>query len=259
MLNSILTAQEIEQLYFSTLEANNPAIIDSYNEAAIAYNKGKSKFLKSTLLTVANFEAKRAEAFKEWQDEPMQIVNKKPAPKAEIPEIPELAALDLLVDKFDILIKCKYSIEQIDALITPDGWYMEPTKPGELDKALNQQQVIVGLNAHGFNQNQIVEIAGFAKANVAWTFSKFKLTNTVASKRADGKTQKEIILELYSKGICSIDKVVEITGIKKANVAWYFTNQKLINVRATEAPVSIASIDAQIGKLLAIKAAMAIF
>lgn len=41
------------------------------------------------------------------------------------------------------------------------------------------------------------------------------------------KTQKSIVLEFHKKGFRTVAEVVAQTGLKKANVAWYFSKLKL--------------------------------
>lgn len=41
------------------------------------------------------------------------------------------------------------------------------------------------------------------------------------------KTQKSIVLEFHKKGFKTVNEVVAQTGLKKANVAWYFSKLKL--------------------------------
>ena len=41
------------------------------------------------------------------------------------------------------------------------------------------------------------------------------------------KTQKSIVIEFYKKGFKTVAEVVAQTGLKKANVAWYFSKLKL--------------------------------
>lgn len=251
---SILSNLEIEQLYFSTLECNDLSAIAPYNEQATLFNRGKTKHQKVGLLTEANYDSKREEAFGAPSEAPMVVINKKPEPKPGIALIPDLWALE---NPFLILIKSKYDLSQIDALVDEYGLYNQPTEPGTLEKPLNQQEVIVRLNKEfEFNQNQIVEITGYAKANVAWTFSKHKLTNTTASKRPDGKTQKEIIVQMYDNGCTNVADMAELTGIKKNNIAWYFSKLGLSSVRKPAKLETIADIDAQIAKLQAMKLAL---
>ena len=53
------------------------------------------------------------------------------------------------------------------------------------------------------------------------------LENPIFQKPAVKKSQKDIVIEYFMKGFRTVNEVVAQTGLKKANVAWYFSKLKL--------------------------------
>lgn len=171
-----------------------------------------------------------------------------------------------------------YSVEQVWACIdtsNPANFVLhQPTTiPENTVKPLTQQQAIVDLVKLLKTQTNldatvlhIESLTGYIRANIAWTFSKFHLHtkpepvldaegNVVVSskgakapKAENGKTQKEIIVELNAQGM-GVDEIVAATGIKKSNVSWHFSQLKLHNTKVPKTASTPEDIDKQIEAL----------
>lgn len=220
--NQLELANYLEKLWNDIFERNAIDKINLYNEGAQKYNKAASAYIMEL---ITNFQKQKQKQ--------KQMATKSNAVVAAAPATKESKAQK----------QAKLAAKNTDAAVVETEPKAE-SATAEKKRLKAEALANVGATADALVAAQTALEAEPSKAKkvklqaavdaAAEAHAAAKIAAGIKEKKV---SQKEQVIELAGQGM-TVDQVVEATGIKKTNVAWYFSKHGLNKAKKVAAAVA---------------------